>query len=86
MIQKKNADWQLHTVPSTNRAPGASPNDPFAEEDIERLRKFFFLIRSILIRLQSEGYVIRDGKIIQSPHDHENRTTHTQSDTKRSIP
>ncbi len=85
MIQKKKAEWQLYPVPGTNRTPGASPNDPFTDEDIERLRQFFVLIRSILIRLKTEGYVIEDGKIIYSPYDHDNRTTHTQSNPERQV-
>jgi hypothetical protein len=86
MIRKQGVDWRIQNVPGAESVSKVSLNDPLTDEDIERIRKFFVLIRSILIRLQSEGYVIRDGKIIQSPHDHENRTTHTYSDRKRSVP
>lgn len=77
MIPKQDVQWKLHTVPSSEETSKESQNEPFTDEDIERLRRFFVLVRSVLVRLEAEGHVIKDGKIIQPPRDRKNRTTHT---------
>lgn len=86
MVNKHQPAWQLRTVERPDRAPGISNNRTFTPEDLERLRRFFALVRTILNRLRSEGYVIKDGQIISSPYDDEHRAKHHQSDRKRRLP
>ncbi len=65
-------------APNPKEAPTGSRRQPFGPETIQALQELGDVFRQIHRRLISEGYTIRDGKIIKPGADNTNNGANPQ--------